>query len=597
MWRTQVSDNCPKMGSPPVPAAETACKVSAGVLQRSSGEGTTSCCAAAVLPQPACSTAVQAEQCVDAGPADVEGSADEVLARAYLMVNHRQQPSASAKAARVARQVGSSLAAIKQLLEESLVVAVQEGGPVVLPAMLRLQCTHALQQALQASSPAAAAAHPSSTLQLPGSWPSVAERSAWQPQGGSMDVAPLLYELRHQQQLAQGPARAPAAAEQLPRLQLHVAEAACLSGNRRLAGRLLDTLAAAGEPEIASERNLLQLQLQADRGLDDAAAAEVWARALPTLKAEQAPSQAQAALLLQVAAWLLKPPVGAALTDALKDSDRAAVFKQLEGSLSHLKLEHQPAQMQAQVACLQAAVQAAPKSAHSWMAYANWLHQQHAVAGSASRTGLFATGEASGTAQPLPDTQLAALIQAVEAYAKALRLGHGQQQAASGTPVLLRLLELLVQLHDHMPLEAGQQQELQKAEGQAGNGSESPSSYQPQAAKSTGLDPAMPSGAARFAAFRHALGKAAQQVPPLLWHALIPQLLSLLIFASQPEVQHLAQQLLTGVEALMPAVVLTPALVEQQEAARLGEDQCVAAFQSRADVFSIFLACMRFGLF
>ena len=61
---------------------------------------------------------------MDAGPADVEGTADEVLARAYLLVNHRQQTSASAKAARLARQVGSSLAAVKQLLEESLVVAV-----------------------------------------------------------------------------------------------------------------------------------------------------------------------------------------------------------------------------------------------------------------------------------------------------------------------------------------------------------------------------------------------------------------------------------------------------------------------------------------
>ena len=502
----------------------------------------------------------------------MESSADEVLARAHLLVHHRHQTSGSAKAARVARQVGSSLAAIKQLLEESLVVAVQEGGPTVLPAMLRLHCTHALQQALQANSPAAAAAHPSSTLQLPGSWTSIAERSAWQPQGGAMDVAPLLYELRHQQQLAQGPARAPAAAEQLPLLQLHVAEAACLSGNRRLAGRLLDMLAPAAEPGTASQRNLLQLQLQANRGLDAAAAAQVWARVLPTLKGEQASSQAQAALLLQVAAWLQKAPDRAALAEALEDSDRAVVLKQLEGTFSHLKLEHQPTQMQAQAACLHAAVQAAPDSAHAWMAYANWLHQQHAVAGSASRTGLFATGEVSSTAQPLPDAQLAALVQAVEAYAKALWLGSGQQPAASGTPVLLRLLELLVQLHGHMPLEAGQEQELQRAEGQAGNGSESPSSRQPQAANSRGIDPAMLSGAARFTALRHALQEAAQQVPPLLWHALIPQLLSLLIFASQPEVQQLAQQLLTGVEALMPAVVLTPALVEQQEAARLGED-------------------------
>ena len=531
---------------------------------------------------------------MDAGPADVEGTADEVLARAYLLVNHRQQTSASAKAARLARQVGSSLAAVKQLLEESLVVAVQEGGPTVLPAMLRLHCTHAVQQALQASTPAAAA-HPtaaaaarlSSTLQLPGSWPSVGERSASQPQGGALDVAPLLYELRHQQQLGRGPARAPAAAEQLPCLQLRVAEAACLSGNCRLAGRLLDMLATAGQPEIASARNLLQLQLQADGGLDAAAAAEVWAMVLPTLKAEQAPSQAQAALLLQVAAWLRKPPVGAALTEALKDSDKAAVFKRLGGSLSHLELEHHPAPLQAQVACLHAAVQAAPESAHAWMAYADWLHQHHAVAGSASRTGLFATAGASGTAQPLPDAQLAALIQAVEAYAKALLLGSGQQ-AASGTPVLLRLLELLVQLHGHIPHEAGQQQELQKAEGQAGHGCENPSNHQPQAAKSRGLGPAMPSGAASFSAMQ----KAAQQVPPLLWHALIPQLLSLLIFAAQPEVQQLAQQLLTGVEALMPAVVLIPALVEQQEAARLGEGSCMAASQSRADV----PAYMHFGL-
>ena len=528
----------------------------------------------------------------------MEGSADEVLARAYLLVNHRQQTSASAKAARVARQVGSSLAAIKQLLEEKLVVAVQEGGPVVLPAMLRLHCTHAVQQALQTCSPAAAAAaaaYPSSMLQLPSSWPSIAERSAWQPQGRAMDVAPLLYELRHQQQLAQGPARAPAAAEQLPRLQLAVAEAACISGNHRLAGRLLDMLAAADGPGIASKQNLLQLQLQADRGLDAAAAAEVWARVLPTLKAEQAPSQAQAALLLQVAAWLQKPSVGAALTEALKDSDKAAVFKRLEGSLSHLKLEHQPAHMQAQVACLHAAVQAAPESAHAWMTYANWLHHQHAVAGSASKTGLFATGEASGASQPLADAQLAALIQAVEAYAKALWLGSSQQQAASGTPVLLRLLELLVQLHGHMPSEAGQQQELQKAEGQAGNGSENPSSHQTQANNSKGPDAAMPSGAARFTAMRHALQKAAQQVPPLLWHALIPQLLSLLIFGSQPEVQQLAQRLLTGVEALMPAVVLTPALVEQQEAARLGEDWCEAPSQSRADVCRSRLAYMYSG--
>ena len=578
MWHTQVHDSCLNICSPPVPTAGTACRVSAGMPEMcpcqkgNSGAGMTSCCAAAILSLPACRTTIQAEQRTGAGPAHVEGSADEVLARAHLLVNHRQQTSASAKAARVARQVGSSLSAIRQLLEERLVVAVQEGGPVVLPAMLRLQCTHELQQALQASSPAAAAAHPSSMLQLRGSWPSVAERLVTQPQGEAVDMAPLLYELRHQQQLAQGHARAPAAADQLHRLQLRVAEAACLSGNRRLAGRLLDRLAAAGEPGIAHEQNLLQLQLQADRGLDAAAAAEVWARVLPTLKAEQAPSQAQAALLLQVAAWLQKSPVRAALTEALTDSDKAAVFKRLEGSLSHLKLEQQPAQMQAQVACLQAAVQAAPESACAWMAYADWLHQRHAVAGSASMTGLFAMGEASGTAQPLPDAQLAALIQAVEAYAKALWLGRGQQQAASGMPVLLRLLELLVQLHGHMPLEAGQQQELQQAAGQAGDRSENPSSLQSQAANSAGLDPAMLSEAARFTAMRQALRKAAQQVPPLLWHALTPQLLSLLIFASQPEVQQLAQQLLTGVEALMPAVVLTPALVEQQEAARLGED-------------------------
>lgn len=196
---------------------------------------------------------------------------------------------------------------------------------------------------------------------------------------------------------------------------------------------------------------------------------------------------------------------------------------------------------QAQLACLKAAVRACPQSATAWRAYAAWLHSQSVdqskAEGHIGAAGLFAAGvgqdllllpEATGS---LSETQQHWLRHAARADCRLL-MAAGASHPAFIIPTQLRLLGLLSQ-HPAQLLASCEQDLL--------------------------------------------------AVPAHLWLTVIPQLMSLLIHSSSLKLQAMLGWLLAAVEAISPAAVLVPVLVELQQCQLAGGALCKLISSYRCD--------------